>query len=70
MRELPTIEGPVPVLNLSSREIEQLTDEIRTLAAKGNAVVLAHNYQVPEIQDLADFVGSLARARRLRPTRS
>jgi quinolinate synthase len=57
MRELPTIEEPVPVLDLSSEEIEELTKEVRALAAERNAVVLAHNYQVPEIQDLADFVG-------------
>jgi quinolinate synthase len=57
MREIPTIEEPVPVLHLSQEEIEELSAEIRTLAGERNAVILAHNYQVPEIQDLADFVG-------------
>ncbi len=57
MREIPTIEEPVPLLVLSPREIEELTEEVRALAAERNAVILAHNYQVPEIQDLADFVG-------------
>src|SRR6058998_2487205 len=31
--------------------------EVRRLAAKRKAVILAHNYQVPWIQDVADFVG-------------
>jgi quinolinate synthase len=39
-------------------------DEVRSLAARRNAVVLAHNYQLPEIQDVADHVGdSLALSR-------
>ncbi|HEV3242963.1 MAG TPA: quinolinate synthase NadA [Chthoniobacterales bacterium] len=34
-----------------------LAKELRRLATKRNAVILAHNYQVPELQDVADFVG-------------
>jgi quinolinate synthase len=39
-------------------------DDVRQLAAQRDAVVLAHNYQAPEIQDVADHVGdSLALSR-------
>ncbi|NMI01161.1 quinolinate synthase NadA [Pseudonocardia acidicola] len=39
-------------------------DEVRALAQRRNAVVLAHNYQLPAIQDVADHVGdSLALSR-------
>jgi quinolinate synthase len=41
-----------------------LTGEIRELAGARDAVILAHNYQSPEVQDVADHVGdSLALAR-------
>lgn len=35
----------------------QLQSKIRELAEKKNAVILAHYYQVPEIQEVADFIG-------------
>jgi len=42
---------------LSPEQIERLQAEVRALAAERDAVILAHNYQVPEVQDVADYVG-------------
>jgi quinolinate synthase len=50
---LPVIEQP----SESPEEVAALQDEIRRLARSRNAVVLAHNYQRPEVQDVADYVG-------------
>jgi quinolinate synthase len=36
---------------------ERMQDEVRELATERKAVLLAHNYQVPEVQDVADYVG-------------
>jgi quinolinate synthase len=50
----PTQAGPAP---LAPQEMERLKDEVRALAQERGAVILAHNYQVPEVQDVADYVG-------------
>jgi len=39
------------------QETARLQEEIRHLARLRRAVILAHNYQRPEVQDVADFVG-------------
>ncbi len=65
MRELPTINEPVPMLDLSPQEVEEISREVRELARERDAVILAHNYQVPEIQAVADYTGdSLGLSRR------
>jgi quinolinate synthase len=54
--ELPTLSpGGEPALEPD--QIARLQDEVRALAEDRNAVILAHNYQVPEVQDVAHFVG-------------
>jgi quinolinate synthase len=56
MQELPTIQ-PTFAPELSAEEIAELSDEIRALAAERDAVILAHNYELPEIQDVANYRG-------------
>jgi quinolinate synthase len=42
---------------MTTAELTSLHEEVRALAADRGAVILAHNYQVPDVQDVADFVG-------------
>jgi quinolinate synthase len=54
---------------LTLENIPALKSEVKALAEERNAVILAHNYQVPEVQDVADFVGdSLALSRQAADT--
>ena len=43
--------------DLLQEDVPALQDEVRELARARDAVILAHNYQRPEVQDVADFVG-------------
>jgi len=42
---------------LDAAAYDQWADEVRSLAQQRGAVILAHNYQVPEIQDVAHYTG-------------
>jgi len=54
---------------VSTVAFTELQEEVRALARERDAVVLAHNYQRPEVQDVADYVGdSLGLSRRAAAT--
>ncbi len=42
---------------MTTQTINRMQDEVKALARERDAVILAHNYQVPEVQDVADYVG-------------
>jgi quinolinate synthase len=49
---LGSLDAPLMLENIPA-----LQQEIRSLAEERDAVILAHNYQLPEIQDVAHYVG-------------
>jgi quinolinate synthase len=52
MAHAPANDAPLMLENIPA-----LQDDVRALASQRGAVILAHNYQLPEIQDVADYVG-------------
>jgi len=68
MQELPTIQ-PTSAPELTPEQIAEISEEVRVLAEQRNAVILAHNYELPEIQDVANYRGdSLGLSRRAAET--
>ncbi len=49
--------APEAFSRVDEKEVRRLSAEIRTLARERDAVILAHNYQLPEVQEIADIVG-------------
>lgn len=63
-QQIPLLPSDVPP-PLDPALIADLSEEVRELAKQRDAIILAHNYEVPEIQDVADYIGdSLGLARK------
>jgi len=54
-RDLKMVNAAYEVLSNPKRRQEY--DRVLSLKGKRKAVILAHNYQLDEVQDIADFVG-------------
>ena len=58
-------ESGIIEMKADSEDFERISSRIVELKKSLNAVIVAHNYQRPEVQDIADFVGdSLELARK------
>jgi quinolinate synthase len=51
------VANPQSGSDLGPADVAALEQEIRALAKEKDAVILAHNYQLPEVQNVADHVG-------------
>ena len=59
MKQAPPFAAP-PAWQESESEVEdgrRLSERIRALAREKNAILLAHNYQLPRVQEVADILG-------------
>ena len=67
--ELPVVDPAIGYVNRPVDRSLDLFEEIERLKTKKNAILLAHYYQEPDIQDIADYIGdSLGLARQAAQT--
>ena len=55
--DIPPIPLNANPVNIGEEERRFLNDEIRRLKKEKKAIVLAHNYEPPDVQDAADYIG-------------